>query len=459
LLIPAGVYVYTARQPKTYQANLVVEVDDPGYDAPVFQNLSSNLNPGALLVADSSLPTVVGATTDIGPRPVGTVQGLSATLDTRTGWVTLQASGPSSRVAVAGVNAFLRALTNYVERDARRRLDAAIAATRRGLSATRRQAKPTPPASDVLPALLAQREAPAASLRVVERARASLISPNPGRNALLALALAVLIAPVLALLLDRLDRRVRRSAELESLSGAPLLATIPRQAFDAGDGGSRTELSFQRLRDSLIFLTGERRPDTIAVVSPLDGQGKTTVATRLALSFAHAGRRVLLIDANLGHPGVAARMGLPGSPGLSEVIGGEDVRTALHQIPGLPGELTVLPAGSPPRNPAETLGSPRVSSLLNRVSTEFELVVIDTPSLLGSVSALGLVRQVSGVVAVARLNRTPRGAVRRMAQIAGSANGRLLGVVATGAGESGDAAADAYDRSDADSRRRPVEAH
>jgi Mrp family chromosome partitioning ATPase len=100
-----------------------------------------------------------------------------------------------------------------------------------------------------------------------------------------------------------------------------------------------------------------------------------------------------------------------------------------------------------------------VSSLLNRVSTEFELVVIDTPSLLGSVSALGLVRQVSGVVAVARLNRTPRGAVRRMAQIAGSANGRLLGVVATGAGESGDAAADAYDRSDADSRRRPVEAH
>src|SRR4029079_5563139 len=95
----------------------------------------------------------------------------------------------------------------------------------------------------------------------------------------LALALAVLIAPVLALLLDRLDRRVRRSAELESLSGAPLLATIPRQAFDAEDGGSRTELSFQRLRDSLIFLTGERRPDTIAVVRPLDRPGKTTAGT------------------------------------------------------------------------------------------------------------------------------------------------------------------------------------
>ena len=136
-----------------------------------------------------------------------------------------------------------------------------------------------------------------------------------------------------------------------------MLATIPREAFVAGESGSRTEAAFPRLRDIITFLSAERRPDTIAIVSPLDGQGKTTVAIRLALSYARAGRRVVLIDADLRRPTVATRIGVPDAPGLSDVISGQDLSSAIHPIEGLAGELSVLPAGRPPPNPAEILGA------------------------------------------------------------------------------------------------------
>jgi capsular exopolysaccharide synthesis family protein len=459
LLIPAGVYVFSARQPTAYQATLIVEVEDPGYAAPVIGDLSPSLNPGAVLVADSSLPSVTGATAKLGPRPVGTVEALSASLDTRTGWVTLQATAPTPPLAIAGANAFLRALTDYVQRDASQRLDAAIASTRRSLAGADRPAERRQ-AADTLATLVPLREASGGSIRVVQGAQAQASSPNPGRNALLALALALLITPLIALLLDRLDRRVRRARELERLCGAPLLATIPGHAFDAADGRLGTDRAFQRLRDSLIFLTGKRQSDAIAVVSPLDGQGKTTVATRLARSFAQSGRRVLLIDANLSRPGVAARLGVPATPGLSELVSGQAAHPVRYPIAGLVGELSVLPAGSPPPNPFEILGSQRFSTLIERLATEYEVVVIDTASLLAAGDTLALLHQVSGVVAVARLHRTPRAAVRRMAQIVTSADGRLLGIVATGATAQPDAAtAYAYDDSDADSRPRAAQAH
>src|SRR4029078_1614690 len=130
-------------------------------------------------------------------------------------------------------------------------------------------------------------------------AQAGVASPHPVRNGLLALLLAVLTAPALLVALKRSNRKLRTPADLERLGGAALLAGIHREAFAAARPDLAADSAFERLRDSLIFLDPDRRPRTFAIISPLAGDGRTTVATGLAATFARGGRRVVLVDADL----------------------------------------------------------------------------------------------------------------------------------------------------------------
>jgi tyrosine-protein kinase len=280
--------------------------------------------------------------------------------------------------------------------------------------------------------LTALRDATTKPVTVVSAGDAGVASPHPGRNALLALIVAALLAPALMLLFDRQDRTLRRPPELEPVFGAPLLAHIPKEAF-ADTSGQRAAGAFQRLRDTLVYSDRRSAPDTIAIASALADEGRSTVATGLAWSFARVGKRVLLVDADTRAPTVAARVGVPSAPGLSDVILGHGLRDALHRVERFDGTLTVMPAGSVPAGAAELLDADGVSRLLTRLSSDHDFVVIDTGPLLVTNGALGLVAGASGFVAVARLDHTPRDAVHRMMRIAASAGGRVLGVVATGA--------------------------
>jgi non-specific protein-tyrosine kinase len=258
-------------------------------------------------------------------------------------------------------------------------------------------------------------------------------SPHPVRNALLALLLAALIAPALLVALEPLDRKLRKPRDLERLAGTALLAGVPHAAFAAARPDLAADHAFARLRDSLIYLDPDRRPRTFAIISPLPGDGRTTVATGLAATFARGGRSVVLVDADLTTPRVAGRAGVPPAPGLADVIGGHNLDAALRRAEGFEGELTVLPAGSLSPWASEQLGSPQMSRLLEQLSQRFEFVVVDTAPLLPTSGPLAVVGQVPGVVALARLNQTPRDAVRRMMRLANAAGGHVVGVVATDA--------------------------
>jgi len=328
----------------------------------------------------------------------------------------------------------------------RRQTDTQISGARQTLTRTRdpvdRRA-----VRDTLSSLAAFREATLAPLSVGSTGDAHVTSPHPGRNALLALILALLISPALVVVFDRFDRTLRRPTELERVVGHTLLTRIPREAFGSGRDGPRAVRAFQRLRDSVIFFDPDHRPDTIAVVSPLDGEGRTTVAVGLARSLADAGRHVALLDADLRDPGVASRTGVPAMPGLSDVLQGRgDLNGVLCLVDGFEGRLTVLPAGSPSALGAELLGSEQMASLLAWLSERHDFVVIDTSPFLASTGTLALVARTSGVVAVARLNQTPRDAVRRMVRIATAAGGRTLGTVATDATSGAREAETATDR-------------
>jgi non-specific protein-tyrosine kinase len=312
-------------------------------------------------------------------------------------------------------------------------LDTQIAAARRSLavtqdSAVRRQI------TESLSNMLGLRETTAAPLRVVRPAEAGVASPHPVRNALLALLLAILVAPALLIALEPFDRRLRKPADLERIVGVGLLAGIPGEAF----GAVRQELAevraFERLRDGLIYLDPDRRPRTVAIISPLGGDGRTTVATGLAASFARSGKRIVLVDADLNTSRVAELTGVPHTPGLADVLNGHDLDTALHRPAAFEGELTVLPAGSPAHWASELLGSSEMSRLLKQLSERFDFILIDTAPFLATSGPLALAGQVPGVVALARLNHTPRDAVGRMMRIATAAGGHVVGVVATDVG-------------------------
>ena len=132
-------------------------------------------------------------------------------------------------------------------------------------------------------------------------------------------------------------------------------------------------------------------------------------------------------------------MGTPLTPGLSEVISGNsEVQDALVEIEPFGSYLRVLPGGSVPPNPSEMLGSARMSTILAELSEISDLVLIDTAPVLVVSDAFPLFDQVAGIVGVSRLEQTPREAITRAIDVASSAGGRVLGMVATGAKQAGD---------------------
>jgi Mrp family chromosome partitioning ATPase len=368
LVIPAGVYLYTAHQAKVYQARMTVQADAVAAADLFSGQLVTNPNNVFVLNSGANTPQVAAATARSLHQPYGSVGGLTAGVDETTGWMTLSATAPSAQLAVAAANAYFRATTDYAQRTARLQVRAAIAATRQRLAITE-----DPVGRSRLVVALRRLTTPQVAgsrpLQVVQAPVTTVVSPHPRRNAGLGLVLALLIAPLPVLVLERLDRRVRSAAELETLFGVPLLATV-------STSDARNDREFQRLRDSLMSFKFDRPLDTLMVVSPLKGEGRTTVAAGLASSLRRAGKRVVLLDAG-------------------------------------------------------TLGSEQTSTLLKRHAEDFDLVIVDTAPLLEAGETLALIGQVSAIIAVARINRTPRDAVRRMTQIATAAGGRFVGVVAT----------------------------
>jgi len=237
-------------------------------------------------------------------------------------------------------------------------------------------------------------------------------------------------------LVERLDRKIRKPEELETITGVPVLGTIPKEAFPGEKPpGPQVSEAFQTLRDSLTYFNVDRDLTTLVVVSPLKGEGKTTVVSHLAVAFARAGKRVIAVDTDMRHPQLASRFGFDNSPGLSEVLRSGAPESALRTVDGFDGLLQVLPGGAAAPNPSELLGSASMSSMLGRFSDVCDLVLIDTPPLLVISDAFALLQQGSGLVGVARVEQTHSDVVARMVDVINTAGGRLLGMVATGSRE------------------------
>jgi capsular exopolysaccharide synthesis family protein len=268
-------------------------------------------------------------------------------------------------------------------------------------------------------------------------------SPDPIKNVALGIVLGALLGFGLAALLERVDRRVRSSEEMEELYGLPLVGRIPRsrrlagaEPAQAGVGAQTLEgEAFRALRANLRYFSVDQQLKSILIVSPEEGDGKSTVARSLAMAMAEMGDHVVLVEADL-RKGSAFRQvtGQP-APGLSNVLTGtalESVLVHVHvQAPShsTTRALAVLPSGPIPPNPSELLESQRMREVLAALHAQYEIVILDSPAL-GAVSdALAIVPEASEIVVVGGLGKTTRDAARDLTKQFSLLDKKPIGVI------------------------------
>jgi capsular exopolysaccharide synthesis family protein len=187
--------------------------------------------------------------------------------------------------------------------------------------------------------------------------------------------------------------------------------------------------SYRALRTSLLLTSLGAPPKTILITSALPQEGKTTTSINTATVLAQKGTRVLLVDADLRRPSIHKALGMGPRAGLSNVLtGGTTPQQATVRSTLLPN-LFILPAGTPPPNPAELLASAQMFDLLAELRDQYDHIVVDTPPTLSVTDAVVLSTRVDAVVLVIRSGQTTKPALRRARDILAQVNARVAGVL------------------------------
>jgi Mrp family chromosome partitioning ATPase/capsular polysaccharide biosynthesis protein len=317
------------------------------------------------------------------------------------------------------------------------------------------------------------------------------ISPRPKRDAALGVFVGLLLGAGVTLLREQLNDKVRTADEVEELTGLPLLAQLPYDDNAAKSGAfvdqrptSPLSEAVRSLRTSIQYQSVDQPVKVIVVTSALPGEGKSMVAANLAAAFAQADYRTILLSADLRRPSINGLFGdLGKSPGLIGVmapphslaaptvnghgnsrvdITAERATSAALLKTPIDG-LLLLPSGPIPPNPAELLGSRRMTTMLADLSTIADIIVVDTPPLLPVTDAAVLATKCDTVVLVAAANETPRSALKRSTVILRGTGVRTIGVVLNKSVKSGNeyyygqyyTSADSRPRRRRNSRRPP----
>jgi capsular exopolysaccharide synthesis family protein len=252
------------------------------------------------------------------------------------------------------------------------------------------------------------------------------------------------LAVGLALLAERLDRRLRDPEDAKAIFDRPILTMIPESdqlARDVGPLPMSIAEPFRMLRANLRYFNIDREVGSVLVTSAQPGDGKSTVAWNLAWASASAGKRTLLIEADLRRPSLASWTHRVSRIGLSGLLSNQGelqdaITTVGNQDDGdaaaIPYSIDVVFAGPLPPNPDELIESGRMTHVIEAAQREYDLVIIDTPPTSVVSDAIPLVKDVDGILVVARLGRTSKDTAARLGQQLENLGARVLGVVVNG---------------------------
>ena len=315
----------------------------------------------------------------------------------------------------------------------------------------------------------------------------SASSPSTSKDTLIGGALGLLLGIGLVLVLERLDPRIREPGELETLYGSPLLGVVPeskslsRSIQPAPD--TRLALppaeaeTFNLILAHMDSFNRERELRTVLVTSAAPSDGTTTVSLHLAEAAAAGGARTLLLELDFRRPMLARQLGIHSELGLGDVLSdavaiGDATQTINLPVPlgiqttgptldVLVSGATQSPDGAPitnvapeeaqsddplqrlisgkdfrrnasglPASPGELIKSHTMDVLLEKVKATYDLVIVDTPSLMIASDAFPMLRKVDGVLVVSRIGHDRRDVAQRLQQILDRSAVPLVGVVA-----------------------------
>ncbi len=288
----------------------------------------------------------------------------------------------------------------------------------------------------------------AADISVVDLASLPVLpsSMGPRKLGMIGLLLGTFGGLMLALLMEKMDTRLRDAHEIQEILGLPSLAMIPQSHWKTKsndlewvvgpellrDPRSPFSESFRALRTSMRLSTTSRESKLIAVTSCQPAEGKSTVAINMAAVLAQSGKKVALVDTDMRRPSVYKRLRLEGGKGLSEVLTGYFPLEEVIQTHETLSTLDVIPSGTVPPLPADLLASDQMTEVVRQLRARYDYVIFDTPPVLSVTDPAIVASQADGMVLVIRQGYCTRRMLSRAADILGELDVKVYGFVFNG---------------------------
>jgi polysaccharide biosynthesis transport protein len=266
------------------------------------------------------------------------------------------------------------------------------------------------------------------------------VSPKPMLNTLLAAIFGLMVALGIAFAAEYLDDTIKEPDAVLDVTGLSTLGALPRMKGDRARGEiyrlaallyprSGVAEAYRSLRANIEFASVDVPIRTLLVTSSIPGEGKTVTAANLAVVFAQAGRRVLLVDGDLRKPGVHLLFDLPNAHGLTTLLRSDEVNLDVIAHSTEQANLRILTSGPLPPNPAELMGSQRMRTVLERLQAATDLVVFDGPPLQVVTDSAILSSFLDGTLFVIDAGHSRRRSVRLAREALAKAGANVLGAV------------------------------
>lgn len=474
VLVPIGAVLFSLREERMYSSHAEVLLNRQN----LANALTGTVDPSIYVQADhvaqtqadlARVPAVAQralAATGLRRSPTDLLNQSSVSMKQNADLLDFSVTDHDPRLAVTLATEYARAYVAY-----RATLD--TASLQRARHEVQQRLDSLAKKDGVLYRTLVEKDQQLATMEALQGSNASVVQPadhavqvqpRPVRNAILGLALGLLLGVGLAFLWEALDTRVNSADEIAALLGLPLLGRLaaPNRTLraedslvmvaDPQDAGAE---AFRMLRTNLDFVRLGQDVKTIMFTSSVAAEGKSTTVANLAVALAAGGRRVALVDLDLRRPYLGRFFDLRSAAGITQVALG-DATLANAALPvSLPhvleprqfdstnghqsgngtlrGGLFVFGAGPIPPNVGEFAGSEVVAGILKALRDSVDVVLIDAPPILQVGDAQALSRNVDGIVVVTRLDVVRRPMLAELRRMLDLSSARVLGFVVTGA--------------------------
>lgn len=278
------------------------------------------------------------------------------------------------------------------------------------------------------------------NVRIVEEATLpeKPIRPKKLQNMLVAIVVGLMAGVGAAMFLEYLDDSIQTVEDAEEAVQLTTLGIIPwLRAKDAAqlitlhDPRSPASESYRTLRTNIKFLSADATLRTLTVTSAGPEEGKSTTIANLGVSFAQAGKKVLIVDTDMRKPTIHTIFGLGTNVGLSSILAGDHtLEQALNRTEQ--EGLMVLTCGPIPPNPAELLESQRMTNLIEEMKEHFDLILFDAPPIIAVTDASILASRLDGLILLLGVNKVTRKAARHALQLLARAKVKVWGMVVRG---------------------------